>query len=101
MVDVEMVQWWNKDKDWSFHFSQISNLFICSIFEHNIFAADKAIHNLQFLITKNKYSNQVYVIKPIYHWKTGIYQGSADCCEGDHDSDLNRLDSAILGNKLL
>ena len=26
----------------------------------------------------------------------GLYQGSADCCEGDRDSDLNRLDSVIL-----
>ena len=72
MVDGEMVLWWNKDKDWSFCFSQISNLFMCFIFEHNIFAADKEIHNLQFLIANNKYSNQVYVIKPSDHWNTGF-----------------------------
>ena len=51
----------------TFPFSQISNLFICSILEHNIFAADKAIHKLNFLIINTKYSNQVYVIKPSNH----------------------------------
>ena len=51
----------------TFIFSQILNLFICSLFEHIFFAADNAIHNLQFLITKNTYSNQVYVIKPSNH----------------------------------
>ena len=30
-----------------------------------------------------------------------IYQESANRCEGDRDSDLNRLASEILGNKLL
>ena len=39
----------------TFLFSQISNPFIFIIFEHNIFTADKAIHNLQFFITNNKY----------------------------------------------
>ena len=38
------------------------NLFICFIFKHNIFAADKAIHTFQYLITNNKYINQVYLI---------------------------------------
>ena len=38
----------------TFIFLQISNIFICGIFEHNFFAADKAIHNLQFWITSNK-----------------------------------------------
>ena len=33
--------------------------------------------------------------------KTVLYQGSADHFGGDHDSDLNSLDSAILGNILL
>ena len=80
--------WWNKDKDWSFIFSQILNMFIFFIFEHNIFAADKAIHNFQYLITNNKYSNQVYVIKPSDYQNTGIYQGSADRCEGYRESDL-------------
>ena len=47
-----MVQCKNKDKELSFLFSQIPNMFICFIFEHNIFAADKAIHNFQFFITK-------------------------------------------------
>ena len=48
----------------TFPFSQILNLFICFIFKHKTFAADKEIHNLQFLITNNKYSNKVYFIKP-------------------------------------
>ena len=84
-----------------FLFLQILNIFICFISKHSIFAADEAIHNLQFLITNNKYINQVYVIKPSNHWKTGLYQGSADCCEGDSESDWSRLASAILGNTLL
>ena len=33
-------------------------------FEHNILAADKVIHNLQYFIPTNKYRNKVYVIKP-------------------------------------
>ena len=84
-----------------YFFSQISNLFICDIFEQNLFASDKAIHNLRFLIINNKYSNRVSVIKPSDHWKTGLYQGSADHCEGYRDSDINSLASEILGNKPL
>ena len=76
-------------------------MFIGFIFEHNIFVADKEIHNFQFLITNNKYSDQVYVIRPSDHQKTGPYQGSADRCEGDCDSGLNCLASAILGSTLL
>ena len=38
------------------------NLFICIIFKHNIFAADKAIHNFQYLKNHKKYSNQFYLI---------------------------------------
>ena len=43
------------------------------------------------------------VILPLQseHLRTGIYQGSANCCEGDCDYDLNFLASAILGNALL
>ena len=59
----------------NFLFSQISDLFICGIFEHNFFAADKAIHNLQLFITNNKYSNQLSVIKPINHLKMGFIRG--------------------------
>ena len=40
-------------------FSQILNMFICAISEQNVFAADKEIHNLRFLIINNKYRNQV------------------------------------------
>ena len=87
--------------DWLFCFSQILNLFICFIFEHNIFAADKEIHNFQYLITSTKYSNQVYVINPSDQQRTGISQGSDYCCEGDCESDLIRLASAISENPLL
>ena len=55
------------------------------------FTADKAIHNFQYLKTHNKYRNQVYVIKPSYHQKTGLYQGSFNHCEVDRNSDLNCL----------
>ena len=37
------------------------------IFKHNIFAADKEIHNFHYLVTNNNYSDQVYVIKPSDH----------------------------------
>ena len=95
-----MVKWYNKDKGLSFCFSQILNLFICFIFKHN-FAGRKKQSNLQLLITNNKYSNQVYVIKPINQWNIGLYQVSADHCEVDRDSKLNHLASAISGNPLL
>ena len=38
------------------------------------------------------------VISPPHrkHQKTGLYQGLEDCCEGDSDSDLNCLASALL-----
>ena len=64
------------------------------------FSADKAIHNFQYLITNNKYSNQVYFIKPSDHQNTGLYQESADRCEGYRDSDIIRLASAISMNPL-
>ena len=35
------------------------------------------------------------------HWKTGIYQGSENICEGDRYSDLNCMGSAILDNTLM
>ena len=85
----------------TFLFWKIPNLFICGIFEHNLFAADKSIHNLLFLIIYNKYRNQFPFIKPTDHWKTGLYQESDNRCEGDCDSDLNSLASVILGNTLL
>ena len=71
-----------------FCFSLRLNLFICFIFQHNIFTEDKSIHNIQYLTTHNKYSNQVYVIKPSDHQKTRIYQGSADFFEDYCNSDL-------------
>ena len=74
---------------------------MCLFFEHNIFAADKEIYNLQFLITNNKYSNKFNIIKPRENWNMGLHQGSANRFEGDCNSDLKCLDSAILGNVLL
>ena len=57
---------------------QISNLFICFIFRHNIFAADKEIHDFKFFVTNNKYSNQVYfIILRIKNKKTLIWYCSA------------------------
>ena len=105
----EMVKWWTikwyngeiNIRIGFFLFSKILNLFICFIFKDIIFAADRAIHNFQYLITNNKYSNQVYAIKPINQQKTGIYQGSADSCKGDRDSDLIFLASEISVNPLL
>ena len=84
-----------------FYFSPTLTLFNCFIFEHKLFAVDKAIHNYQYLITNNKYSNQIYVIKPSNHQKTGLYQGSSDRCEGDRDCDLIRLASEISVSPLL
>ena len=72
---------------------QILNLFIFLFFEHSIFSADKTIHNFKIMITNNKYSNKGYVIKIINHCKTGLYQGSAGCCDRDRDSDINIMDS--------
>ena len=91
MVDGEMVYWWNKYQDWLFCFSQILNMFICFISEHNIFAVDKAIHNFHYVVTNNNYSKQVYVIKLSDHWNTGLLQVSANICEGDRNSDLIHL----------
>ena len=71
------------------------------IFKHNLFASDKATHNLRFWIINNKFINQDSVIKPSDNWMMGLCQGFANCCEGDCDSDLNPLASAILVNKLL
>ena len=48
-------------------------------------------------------SENAPIISPPHskHLKTGIYQGSANICEVDPDSDLNRQASAILGNTSL
>ena len=82
-------------------FSQIPIFFIRGIVEPNCFAVDKEIHNLQFLIINNNYSNQVSIIRRSYQWKKGIYQGLDNDCEGYHDSDLICLSLVILGNTLL
>ena len=71
----------------TFLFSQIPNLFICGIFEPNCFVADKEIYILKLLITNNKYTNQVSVIKQSNHRKMGLDQGLSDHCEGDREFD--------------
>ena len=69
--------------------SFVSNKYwICSFVSFSntsFFAASKAIHNLRYLITNNKYRKQVYVIKPSNHQKTGLYKGSANHCERYRD----------------
>ena len=104
LTNGAMVKWWNgkiKIRIGRF-FSHKHRIYSCVLFLNtNIFGSDKEIHNLQFLINNNKYSNQAQVIKTNDHWRTGIYKGSANRCEGDCDSDLNFMDSAILGNTLL
>ena len=65
-------------------FSQRINMCICGIFEHNLFAADKEIYYLWFLIINNQCRNQVPVIRTSYHWNTEQYEGFVDHCEGDH-----------------
>ena len=74
-------------------FSQISNMFICAIFEHIFFSDDKEIYYIRFSIINKRYRNQVPVVKPRYHWKTEHYKGSNDNFEGYIESDLNHLDS--------
>ena len=78
------------------HLSQILDLFICAIFEHNLFAEDKEIYYLLLLIINKKFRNQVPVIKPSDNRKKEHYQGLDDCCERDIDSDINRLASGNL-----
>ena len=39
--------------------SKMLHLFICGIFEYNLFAADKEIHNVRFFIITNKFRHQV------------------------------------------
>ena len=56
-----------------------------------MFAADKAIHDFHYLVTKKKYRNLLYVIKTSDHRKTGLYQGPEESFEGDSNSDLIRL----------
>ena len=62
-------------------------------FQTQLFAADKVIHHLRFLIINNKCRNQVPVIKVSQHWNKKYYRRSADCFEGDLDLDINCLDS--------
>ena len=52
-------KWCNREINNSIgHFFSHKYRFFFSFFKHNIFAADKAIYNFQYLITNNKYSSQ-------------------------------------------
>ena len=77
-------------------FSQISDLFICAIFEHNNFEAAKEIHYFWFFILNNKCRYQVPVITQNNNWNTEQYCGLANCCEEDLESDIYCLDSVNL-----
>ena len=69
LTNGEMVKWWmvkwcngeikNRTGHLFYHKYQICSFVL---FRTKSFAADKVIHNLQFLIINNKYSNQVYLI---------------------------------------
>ena len=64
MVKCWMVQWFNdqiKIRIGRFFHKNIKSVYLY-YFQTQHFSADKTIHNLQFLITINKYSNQVYLI---------------------------------------
>ena len=74
-------------------FSQILNLFICDIFEHNFFAIDKEIHKLWFSVINNKCRNQIPVTQSKLLLKYGALSGSTDHGEEDLESDVNCLAS--------
>ena len=77
-------------------FSQILNLFICDIFEHNNFVVDKEIRYFRFLVINNNCRDQCPIITQSNHWKMEHYWGSADYCEGSLDSEKNCLASGNL-----
>ena len=85
----------------TFVLSQISNMFIYTIFGQNNFAADKETWHLWFSILNKKCRYQFTAITQRNHWNTEQYSGSDDRCEGDLDSNLNRLDSGHLWHEIL
>ena len=66
--------------------SQIPNQFLCDILWHPF-----------LLQTSTSTTSQIYW-SPTQrkHWKTGLYQWSADNCEGESEYDLNCLASVII-----
>ena len=66
---------------------------MCAIFEHKYYAADKEVQYLRSLILNNKCRYQVPDITQRNHQKWEQYCGSADCLEGDIDSEFNCLAS--------
>ena len=79
-----------------FLFSQISNLVIFGIFEHNLFAAKKEINNFRFLTINNKCRNQMPVTQTNQPLKNGSLLGVADRGEVDLNSEVNLLASGNL-----
>ena len=76
--------------------SQILNLFIDAIFEHNNFATDKEIHYFRFSILNNKYIYQVPVITQRNHLNVEHCRRLTGRCDLDLDSDINFLASSNL-----
>ena len=77
-------------------FSKILNMFICGIFDYKVFALDKEIHNLRFLLSTTTAKTKFMLPGPSDHWKMELYHGLADSGKGDLDSDINCLDSGNL-----
>ena len=66
------------------HKSQIYSL--CHIFKHIVLLQT----------SKSTTSRKLWLSRHIKNLKKNLYQGSADCGEGDQDSDLNCLDKMIV-----
>ena len=77
-------------------FSQISNIFFCDILEHKFLRQEKKSININFWSRETSADTQFMVPQHSDNWKTYQHQGSANCCEVDLDSDLNRLASGNL-----
>ena len=82
----------------SWHWIMFCNLFRCRIRKMYI---QKVYIYLPYINTQ-RWSTSPFDDTPIVsprhskYWNTGLYQGSDDRCEGDRDSDLNLMASAIL-----
>ena len=77
----------------SLFFSQISNLFLCGIFEQIFSASVKEIHRLWLQSTTKSADTKFLSPQHSNHWNIEHYWGSANCGEVDLDSDINSLAS--------
>ena len=59
----------------TFLFSQMSHLFFCGIFKHNVFVEVKEIHNLLCIINNNKCRNQITITQTKRTLKYGELSG--------------------------